>query len=311
VDPTSLEYADRATLLADTGRLVGATGYVPSYAAPVEVWQWDGADWLLLGATGWDGETSGQTWTDLQGYPGVEGAQAQVGDTSYQYMVLTVHANVTAVTELGVWVPAFVASRSPVLYGYATGAEANTAALTAQGLQEQLTGLGAFTYSGTEIVGSYGGGATASVTRLRVPEADTPTAIWITALARATNPTNSLFVLGHGDGANITWIAAPGGSGADTLNPSAANNGTNAGTGSRTYPAVADTLPEAASTARRIEMYRVDAANAEYLVASRIGGRGVGFSTTSKAATVGLSKGGSSGAGEVRLSSVYMVGYTL
>jgi hypothetical protein len=61
---------------------VGATGYVPSSAAPVEVWQWDGADWLLLGATGWDGETAGQRWTDLQGFPGVEGAQAQVGEVN-------------------------------------------------------------------------------------------------------------------------------------------------------------------------------------------------------------------------------------
>jgi hypothetical protein len=58
-------------------------------------------------------------------------------------------------------------------------------------------------------------------------------------------------------------------------------------------------------------MYRVDAANAEYLVDSQAGGRGIGFSTTSKAATVGINKGNASGASEVRISSVYMVGYTL
>jgi len=72
VDPTSLEYADRATLLADTGRLVGATGYVPSYAAPVEIWQWDGSDWVLVAAE-WDGTTSGQELADLPTAGGVQG----------------------------------------------------------------------------------------------------------------------------------------------------------------------------------------------------------------------------------------------
>jgi hypothetical protein len=74
----SIEYTDRTTLLADTGQSTGATGYVPSYAAPVEVWQWDGSDWLLVAAE-WDGVTSGQAVADLLTYDGLDGAFARVG----------------------------------------------------------------------------------------------------------------------------------------------------------------------------------------------------------------------------------------
>jgi hypothetical protein len=78
----SIEYANRTALLADTGQSAGATGYVPSYAAPVEVWQWDGSDWLLVAAE-WDGVTTGQTVADLPTAGGVAEYWVQVGRAWY------------------------------------------------------------------------------------------------------------------------------------------------------------------------------------------------------------------------------------
>jgi hypothetical protein len=78
----SIEYANRAALLADTGQSPGATGYAPSYAAPVEIWQWDGSDWLLVAAE-WDGVTTGQTVADLPVAGGVAEYWVQVGRAWY------------------------------------------------------------------------------------------------------------------------------------------------------------------------------------------------------------------------------------
>jgi hypothetical protein len=80
--PTSLPYTDRATLLAATPA-VGSTGYVDSYAGPVEVWQYTASGWALLGAE-WDGVTAGQTLADLVTYDGIAGgAWALVGRAYY------------------------------------------------------------------------------------------------------------------------------------------------------------------------------------------------------------------------------------
>jgi hypothetical protein len=68
--PESVEYADLATLLADTTQIKNTTGYVPGFGFGNFIRQWNNSDWLVV-SDQWDGVTSGQTVGDLAATPGI------------------------------------------------------------------------------------------------------------------------------------------------------------------------------------------------------------------------------------------------